>query len=153
MIYAIAMLIIFIMVSALCLSALTRYVSGNGYDWFIELPPVLVSWLVFPLLGPLLKNSQHIQVDFLSSFIKEKNIKFVKLFSHFIALGASLIFMKAGYDATLLYYNMGQIMEIELEIPLWWMYLAFPAGFFFLGLFSLELIFEEVNQIHKKYIK
>ena len=51
-IYATSMLIVAIMVSALSLSALTRYISGNGYDWFIELPPVLVSWLVFPLLGP-----------------------------------------------------------------------------------------------------
>ena len=56
--------IIFIMVAALTLSASTRFITGSGFAWFIELPPVLVSWLVFPLLGPLLKRSQHIQVDF-----------------------------------------------------------------------------------------
>ena len=44
-----------IMVLALTLSAITRYVSGTGYDWFIELPPALVPWMVFPLLG-LLRN-------------------------------------------------------------------------------------------------
>ena len=49
------------MVAALALSATTR-VTGTGFAWFIELPPVMVSWLVFPLLGPLL--AQHIKVDF-----------------------------------------------------------------------------------------
>ena len=41
-----AMLIIFIMVTALFLSAATRFITGTGFAWFIELPPVLVSWLV-----------------------------------------------------------------------------------------------------------
>ena len=57
------------MVMALSLSAITRYISGTGYDWLIELPPILVCWLVFPLLGPLLKEGNHIQVDFLSSLV------------------------------------------------------------------------------------
>tara|TARA_Y100000996_G_scaffold345479_1_gene283424 strand:- start:238 stop:438 length:201 start_codon:yes stop_codon:yes gene_type:complete len=48
-----AMLIVFLMVAALFLSATTRFITGTGFAWFIELPPVLVSWLVFPLLGPL----------------------------------------------------------------------------------------------------
>ena len=49
-----------IMVLALTGSALTRYVSGTGYDWFIELPPALAPWMVFPLLGPLLRSGAHI---------------------------------------------------------------------------------------------
>ena len=68
-----ATVIIALMVLALSLSALTRYVSGIGYDWFIELPPVLTSWLVFPLLGPLLIKGKHIKVDFLTSIISDKS--------------------------------------------------------------------------------
>ena len=64
--FAVAMTIVTIMVMALSLSAITRFISGTGYDWLIELPPVLVCWLVFPLLGPLFKQGSHIQVDFLS---------------------------------------------------------------------------------------
>ena len=65
--FFIAMVIVCIMVLALSGSALTRYISGHGFDWFIELPPALVSWLVFPLLGPLLKTGNHIEVDFVST--------------------------------------------------------------------------------------
>ena len=45
--YFIGILIVATMVMALSLSAITRYISGTGYDWLIELPPVLVCWLVF----------------------------------------------------------------------------------------------------------
>ena len=58
-----------VMVLALTMSAVTRYISGTGYDWFIELPPALVPWLVFPLLGPLLRSGAHIKVDLVPNFL------------------------------------------------------------------------------------
>ncbi len=83
---ALAMLIIFIMVAALFLSAATRYITGTGFAWFIELPPVLVSWLVFPLLGPLLKKGQHIKVDFLTPLLSKKNKEILFLIVNIVAL-------------------------------------------------------------------
>ena len=122
-----ATIIVALMVLALSLSALTRYVSGIGYDWFIELPPVLTSWLVFPLLGPLLVQGKHIKVDFLTSILSDKSKIILRIFVAIVALMAGLIFCKAGIDATVLYYNLGQKMELEIDVPIWWMYLAFPT--------------------------
>ena len=139
-----ATIIIALMVLALSLSALTRYVSGIGYDWFIELPPVLTSWLVFPLLGPLLVQGKHIKVDFLTSIISDKSKIILRIFVAIVALMAGLIFCKAGIDATVLYYNLGQKMELEIDVPIWWMYLAFPTGFLILILFSTQMFLEEI---------
>ena len=139
-----ATVIIAIMVLALSLSALTRYVSGIGYDWFIELPPVLTSWLVFPLLGPLLVQGKHIKVDFLTSILSDKSKIILRIFVAIVALMAGLIFCKAGIDATVLYYNLGQKMELEIDVPIWWMYLAFPTGFLILILFSTQMFLEEI---------
>ncbi len=139
-----ATIIIALMVLALSLSALTRYVSGIGYDWFIELPPVLTSWLVFPLLGPLLVQGKHIKVDFLTSILSEKSKIILRMFIAIVALIAGLIFCKAGIDATVLYYNLGQKMELEIDVPIWWMYLAFPTGFLILILFSTQMFLEEI---------
>ena len=139
-----ATIIVALMVLALSLSALTRYVSGIGYDWFIELPPVLTSWLVFPLLGPLLVQGKHIKVDFLTSIISDKSKIILRIFVAIVALMASLIFCKAGIDATVLYYNLGQKMELEIDVPIWWMYLAFPTGFLILILFSTQMFLEEI---------
>ena len=139
-----ATIIVALMVLALSLSALTRYVSGIGYDWFIELPPVLTSWLVFPLLGPLLVQGKHIKVDFLTSILSDKSRIILRMFVAIIALMAGLIFCKAGVDATVLYYNLGQKMELEIDVPIWWMYLAFPTGFLILILFSTQMFLEEI---------
>ena len=148
-----ATIIVALMVLALSLSALTRYVSGIGYDWFIELPPVLTSWLVFPLLGPLLVQGKHIKVDFLTSILSDKSKIILRMFVALVALMAGLIFCKAGIDATVLYYNLGQKMELEIDVPIWWMYLAFPTGFLILLLFSMQMFFEEILNLKKIKIK
>jgi TRAP-type C4-dicarboxylate transport system permease small subunit len=147
--YSLAMLIVAIMVMALSLSAITRYISGTGYDWLIELPPILVCWLVFPLLGPLLKEGNHIQVDFLSSLVSSTTNKYIKIFMNITAFLASLVFFKAGFDATALYYRLGQMMELELDIPIWWMYLSFPVGFVILALFSIEMTIQSILDARK----
>ena len=144
-----AMCIIFIMVAALTLSASTRFITGSGFAWFIELPPVLVSWLVFPLLGPLLKKGQHIQVDFLTPLLSVKSKKILNLSVNLIALISAGIFFKAGMDATQLYYNLGQMLDIEISVPIWWMFLAFPVGFFVLGLIALELLIDNFLDLYK----
>jgi len=147
--FFIAMAIVCIMVLALSASALTRYISGHGFDWFIELPPALVSWLVFPMLGPLLKTGNHIEVDFVSTIISARKIKYIKFFVYLISLISSFIFFKAGLDATVLFYNLGQMMELEIDVPIWIMFLSFPVGFIIMGLFSLELLLQTLNEIYK----
>ena len=127
--FFIAMAIVCVMVLALSASALTRYISGHGFDWFIELPPALVSWLVFPMLGPLLKTGNHIEVDFVSTILSAKSIKYVKFSVYLISFISSFIFFKAGLEATLLFYNLGQMMELEIDVPIWIMFLSFPVGF------------------------
>ena len=145
-----AMSIIFIMVAALFLSATTRFITGTGFAWFIELPPVLVSWLVFPLLGPLLKKGQHIKVDFLTPILSERFKKILFLLVNLVAFISACVFFKAGLDATIMYYNLGQVMEIEISIPIWWMFLAFPVGFLMLALSSLELLFDNILSLKSR---
>ena len=147
--FFIAMAIVCVMVLALSASALTRYISGHGFDWFIELPPALVSWLVFPMLGPLLKTGNHIEVDFVSTILSAKSIKYVKFSVYLISFISSFIFFKAGLEATLLFYNLGQMMELEIDVPIWIMFLSFPVGFIIMGLFSLELLLTISIEIYK----
>ena len=143
-IYLFAMFLVANMVLALFLSALVRYLSGTGYDWFIELPPILTSWLVFPLLGPLLKSGSHIKVDVLNNVLSALQLSLLKLLIAIIALIASIVFLIAGIEATNLYFKLGQVMELEIEIPIWWVYLAFPTGFGLMTLFATELILVEL---------
>ncbi len=142
-----AIIIMAIIVAALSASAATRYISGTGYDWLIELPPILVPWLVFPLLGPLLRSGHHIQVDILPTLIGPKAGLILRLLCNLVALGASIIFLIAGSEAVALFKMLGQTVELEIEFPIWTMYLAFPVGFAILAAFALELILETVAEL------
>ena len=141
--------IVAVMVSALTLSAVTRYVSGTGYDWFIELPPALVPWLVFPLLGPLLRSGSHIQVDFLPNMLSGRRLLALNVFVYGVMLAGAVIFFMAGNEAVALFRRLGQLMELEIELPIWWMYLAFPTGFAILFLFALELLLETIEKLFR----
>ena len=41
-------------------------------------------------------------------------------------------------------------MELEINIPIWWMFLVFPVGFFILALTSLELILDNLKALGKE---
>ena len=144
-VYLLAIFIVANMVLALFLSALVRYLSGTGYDWFIELPPILTSWLVFPLLWPLLKSGSHIKVDLLNNVLSPWQFAMLKFVIATIALLSSIVFFIAGIEATNLYFMLGQVMELEIEIPIWWVYLAFPTGFGIMTLFATELMLVELK--------
>ena len=96
-----------------------------------------------------LKTGNHIEVDFVSTIISARKIKYIKLFVYLISLISSFIFFKAGLDATVLFYNLGQMMELEIDVPIWIMFLSFPVGFIIMGLFSLELLLQTLNEIYE----
>lgn len=144
-----AVLISGIIVSALVVSALTRYLSGTGYDWFIELPPALIPWIVFPLLGPLFRSGAHIKVDLFMNFLTKTQLLLLELLVCVIVLVGAGMFFVAGTEAVELFRRLGQLMELEIEIPIWWMYLAFPVGFAILISFVLEMILEKSTELYQ----
>ena len=92
----------------------------------------------------MLKSGNHIKVDILNNVLTTRQLSILRLWIAVIALLASIVFLIAGFEATKLYFMLGQVMELEIEIPIWWVYLAFPTGFGLMALFSLELILLEI---------
>ena len=77
--------------------------------------------------------------------LSRQQLYFLQIFINAIALVAALVFFKAGLEATQLYYRLGQLMELEIDLPIWWMYLSFPVGFAIMGSFALELLIDAVK--------
>ncbi|MDE0304333.1 MAG: TRAP transporter small permease subunit [Albidovulum sp.] len=111
---------------ALTLGAVTRYFSGSGYDWLL-LPPALVPWKVIPVLGPILRSGPHIKIDLPPSHLSGRLLNFLRLAVFAAVLVGGIVFLIAGNDAVALFRRLG--LSMELEIPIWWMYLAYPAVF------------------------
>lgn len=131
-------------VLALFIAALTRHVTGVGYDWMLELPPMLVPWVVFPMSAVLLRRNHHITVDFLPLMLGAIGQRWLRVLVAAIALAASLVFFIAGFQATTLFRGMGQMTQMELQFPLWYIYLSFPAGFGVMVIFALEVLLREL---------
>ncbi len=118
--------------------AVTRYVTGIGFSVVLELPPMLMPWLVFPLAGALLRSNSHIAVDFLPDRLGGSGKRILRAVVAAIAAAASVVFTIAGVDAVSLFKMVGQMTEMEWEFPIWWIYLSFPVGFVILFFFAME---------------
>lgn len=131
-------LLVAAMVLILFGGALTRYVTGIGFNTFIELPPILMPWLIFPLAGVLMRGTSHISVDYLPERLSPPRRRILRIVVLAFAAMAGVVFCYAGVKATSLFRMVGQMTEMEWEFPIWWVYLSFPVGFGILTLFAIE---------------
>lgn len=115
----------------------------------VELPPALIPWIVFPLLGPIFRSGAHIKVDLLMNFLTKSQILVMEILVCVVVLVGAGIFFMAGIEAVELFKRLGQLMELEIEIPIWWMYLAFPVGFAILISFVVEMILEKFSELYQ----
>ena len=131
----------------LILSLISYYVTEINDFIFVEKAinvVLLLSCLVLILLVQEISNYRNKNIFLL---LTVPLILF--LIVNLVALISACIFFRAGLDATIMYFNLGQVMEIEISIPIWWMFLAFPVGFMILALTSLELLFDNIINLIK----
>lgn len=120
--------------------ALTRYLTGRGFSTALELPPMLLPWVVFPLAGALMRTSAHITVDVLPAMLSPARKRVLDGVLAVVAIIAGAIFCVAGMEAVALFRLTGQLTEMEWEFPIWWVYLSFPVGFAILIVSALEML-------------
>lgn len=123
---------------------ITRYVTGRGFSMVQELPPMLMPWIVFPLAGALIRTGAHITVDLLPTLLDARMKRVLNAALAVIALIAGFVFCTAGMEAVDLFWLTGQVTEMEVEFPIWWIYLSFPVGFAILMLAALEALLSAI---------
>ncbi|HBS48753.1 MAG TPA: hypothetical protein DEA05_01025 [Rhodobacteraceae bacterium] len=125
-------------VFALAASAAERVLIGISFAVLNDLPPQLVPWIVFPMMGVLLRHGQHVTVDFLPAFLTGRRAHMLELLIGLLVAVASLVFLAGGMDALAFFRMLNQRSETGLNFPLWWIYAAFPTGFALLFWFAVE---------------
>ena len=138
-----AQAIVAFVVLALFGGSVVRYFTGTGYDWVLELPPQLMPWLVFPMIGVLLRREQHVTVDALPAFLSGSKLAALRLFALAVSLFGCLFFAYAGADALAFFIELGQVAQTEISFPLWYLYLSFPFGFALAANFCLEALLHQ----------
>jgi len=135
-------LVIFLIVFG---GVVVRAITGQGYGTALELPPLLVPWMVFPLFGLLLRSGSHITVDYLPTKLNHQRKSQLRIVVAAVTVIAGAIFCKAGIEAVELFQLTGQVTEMEWEFPIWWIYLSFPVGYVILVSFAIEIALSEIT--------
>ncbi len=143
-ILGLAAMIIGLNVTMLIAEATTRYLWGSSRAFMEEIPRLLVPFIVFPMLGVLLKAGKHISVDILPQKLKGKSRSFLLIIVYGVILLVALQFFIAGLSAVSYFKMIGLTSVTEWTFPMWWVYSTFPIGFALLILFDLELLLQEI---------
>ena len=127
------------------IAAVVRFGTGEGYTWLAESPPQLVPWVVFPLLGVLLRHDRHIAVDVLPHFLEGARLRALRVIVLGISLASALAFTVFGTRTVLFFRQLGQMSTTEIEFPLWVLYVSYPLGFLLAANFCLEALLREAR--------
>jgi TRAP-type C4-dicarboxylate transport system permease small subunit len=114
-----------------------------------ELPRLMVPFVVFPMMGALLKVKKHISVDILPERLTGKTRSLLLIVVYSVVVAVALQFFMAGILAVRYYHEMGFETHTEIIFKLWVTYLPFPIGFGLLILFAIELVWEELVNLLK----
>lgn len=136
--------LVLIIVALPFVSAAVRYLTGEGYTWLAEMPPQLVPWVVFPLLGVVLRHDGHIAVDVLQHYLKGRSLNLLRAAVLGACLAAGIAFAVFGAKTVLFFRQLGQMSTTEIEFPLWVLYTSYPLGFVLVANFALESLLHEL---------
>lgn len=111
-------------------NVVVRYVFDGSLTWASELTTYLFLWSTFFGAAYCFKKDAHINIDILLQKIKPKTAKSLMILSHII----TAIFLAAvayyGYEYLLLVNELEET-SVDLEIPMWIVYLVIPISFLF----------------------
>lgn len=138
LVLAFAGTVILVIVALPFVAAVVRYATGEGYSVLAETPPQLVPWVVFPLLGVLLRHDGHIAVDVLPHYLRGRRLKALRIAVLGACLLAAATFGVFGVKTVLFFRQLGERSATEIEFPLWILYTSYPIGFALAANFALE---------------
>lgn len=153
LVLAFAALLIGAIVASIFVEALARYLFDSSQAFMEELPRQAIAFIVFPMMGALLKTGKHLSVDLLPIKLKGRQHTKLLIIVYAIVLVVAMQFFLSGISTVLFYKAMGQVTQTEIVIPLWWVYSAFPIGFGLLIFFDFELLLKETWMLHKQRLK
>lgn len=143
-ILTLAAIIIGLDVFSIFLEALGRYLVGSSRAFMEVLPRLMVPFVVFPMMGVLLKLKKHIAVEILPERLTGKGRSVVLILVYVVVVAVAGQFFMADIIAVKYYYQMGFETHTEIIFKLWITYLPFPIGFGLLILFAVELLWAEL---------
>jgi TRAP-type C4-dicarboxylate transport system permease small subunit len=122
-----------------------RWLTGEGYSFLAETAPQLVPWVVFPMIGVLLRRDGHIAVDMVPHFLQGRAAIALRVGVLGLCAVATAAMGWFGVRTTAFFAALGQLSTTEIEFPLWYLYLSYPVGMLLAASFCLESLIGEAT--------
>ena len=133
-------------------NVVARYAFDSSLTWAAELTVYLFLWSTFFGAAYCFKQDAHISIDLFLQKFSPKISKYLLLLSHCITFIFLLAVAYFGYEYVLFVHEMEEI-SVDLEVPMWIIYLVIPVSFFF-GAFRVgEKIYEIIKTPAHKVLK
>jgi C4-dicarboxylate transporter DctQ subunit len=133
-------------------NVVVRYVFDGSLTWAAELTTYLFLWSTFFGAAYCFKEDAHISIDILLQKVKPITAKYLVLLSYTI----TLIFLSAvsyyGYEYLKLVIDLEET-SVDLEVPMWMVYLVIPISFLFSAYRVLEKLIETIKTPADKVLK
>ncbi|WP_099363662.1 TRAP transporter small permease [Fredinandcohnia onubensis] len=112
---------------------------GMGTSWSDEFIRYSFVWITFLGGAICVRIGAHVSVDLIDNFLKEKGKKIIFVLSSVIALVFLAAMFVVGVEQVIFTLNSGQTTP-GLKIPIYFVYLAFPIGFFMMAFHYIILL-------------
>lgn len=142
-IIALACVIAAVIVLLPFVGVVVRLLTGEGYSFLAETAPQLVPWMVFPMIGVLLRRDSHIVVDVVPHYLKGSALTALRVLVLAICVAGTFAMGWFGAQTTAFFARLGQLSTTEIEFPLWYLYVSYPIGLFIAASFCVESLIGE----------
>lgn len=136
--------------------AILRYVFFTNIRWFEQSSSILFLYLVFIPAGLLSRSNQHLNVEMLSEYLqkreKKKALWILQLLQRLIEALFCMLALYLAWEYTVHLIEVNATFDYEFfgrRVPQWTTSIAFIIGFFFLLLFTVEVL---ISTLMKKKI-
>jgi TRAP-type C4-dicarboxylate transport system permease small subunit len=124
----------FVMVVAIVLQILCRYIPALGFNWTEELARLTFIWFCFIGLAMTVHLKGHMGIDYLVIKLSRGRQRALGVFSEIVILGFSLVLTYNGFLFVMMSRN---TVSPVLNISVRWFYAAVPVSFALVTLLTL----------------
>ncbi len=141
---SIAWVLVALMVFAILLQVVFRYVLNNALPWPEEVARALMIWMMALVASHAYRHGSFVAIDVLSEFLPPKITTLLKLVLLFIAGLVLIKLFTMGLD----FFQRGfRTRAASFHLSRAWIYLAMPVCFGTMLLVNIELLLRAVGSI------
>lgn len=128
---------------SIILQVFFRYVLKNALVWSEEAARYSLIWMTMIGAAVAVRRHQHLAIDSIMSKFTQKARRNVEMGMEILTAITSALFVYLGIRMTMVAHNG---ISPAIKIPMSYVYVALPIGFFFMAIFSIERIVKIIKK-------